>query len=181
MRLLIVGGGEPGARARPGFRRRRSAAPTVRRPGGNPGTATVATNLDIAADDIDRIADAADAYAIDLVIVRPGAPRWHWDSLDRLRSEGRAVFGPGAGGARIEASKAFAKEIMHAAGVPTSQSEAFTDVTAALQYIDTVPEPLDGEGVEGSPAGKGANCLRCTRAEGSGGRISSDAGRTHLR
>jgi phosphoribosylamine--glycine ligase len=125
---------------------------------GNPGTATVATNLDISADDVDRIADAADAYAIDLVVVGPELPL-ALGLADRLRSEGRTVFGPGASGARIEASKAFAKDVMHAAGVPTSQSRAFTDAAAALQYVDTVPEPLVVK-ASGLAAGKGA--IVCT-------------------
>jgi phosphoribosylamine---glycine ligase len=121
---------------------------------GNPGTATVATNLDISADDIDRLVDAADAYAIDLIVVGPEVPL-ALGLADRLRSEGRAVFGPDANGARIEASKAFAKDVMEAAGVPTARSEAFTDATAALRYIDAVPEPLVVK-ASGLAAGKGA-------------------------
>jgi phosphoribosylamine--glycine ligase len=121
---------------------------------GNPGTAPFATNLDIAADDIDRIADAADAYAIDLVIVGPELPL-ALGLADRLRSEGRAVFGPGASGAQIEASKAFAKDVMTAARVPTAASETFTDLDRALQYIDQHAEPLVVK-ASGLAAGKGA-------------------------
>jgi phosphoribosylamine--glycine ligase len=129
---------------------------------GNPGTATVATNLTIQPDDIDRIADAADAYAIDLVVVGPELPL-ALGLADRLRAEGRVVFGPGAGGAQIEASKSFAKEIMRAAGVPTARSATFADVPAALAYIDGQPEPLVVK-ASGLAAGKGAVvCL--TRAE----------------
>ena len=129
---------------------------------GNPGTATVATNLDISADDIDALVNAADQYAIDLVIVGPEVPL-ALGLADRLRDDGRAVFGPGASGARIEASKAFSKEVMHAAGVPTSRSEAFTDVAAALRHIDTHPEPLVVK-ASGLAAGKGA-IVCSTRAE----------------
>jgi phosphoribosylamine--glycine ligase len=130
---------------------------------GNPGTATIATNLPIQPDDIDRIADAADAYAIDLVVVGPELPL-ALGLADRLRAEGRAVFGPGAGGAQIEASKAFAKEIMHAAGVPTARSAAFTDLAAAIAYIDLHPEPLVVK-ASGLAAGKGAVVCR-TRVDG---------------
>jgi phosphoribosylamine--glycine ligase len=121
---------------------------------GNPGTATVATNLDISADDLDALVDAADAYAIDLVIVGPEVPL-ALGLADRLRSERRAVFGPDASGARIEASKAFAKDVMHAAGVPTAYSAVFTSLDAALLYVDSHPEPIVVK-ASGLAAGKGA-------------------------
>ena len=121
---------------------------------GNPGTATVATNLNISADHVDALVDAADANAIDLVIVGPEVPL-ALGLADRLRAEGRAVFGPGASGARIEASKAFAKEVMLAAGVPTAHSAAFTDVAKAVAYIDGHAEPLVVK-ASGLAAGKGA-------------------------
>ena len=60
---------------------------------GNPGTASFATNIPIAADDIDRLADATDAHAIDLVVVGPEIPL-ALGLADRLRAEGRVVFGP---------------------------------------------------------------------------------------
>jgi phosphoribosylamine--glycine ligase len=161
VRLLIVGGG--------GREHALALAVTAGDPShhvyiapGNPGTATIATNLPIQPDEIDRIADAADAYAIDLVVVGPELPL-ALGLADRLRAEGRTVFGPGAGGARIEASKAFAKEIMQAAGVPTARSATFSEVAAAIVYIDTHPEPLVVK-ASGLAAGKGA--VVCdTRAE----------------
>jgi phosphoribosylamine---glycine ligase len=121
---------------------------------GNPGTAQVAANLAISADDIDGIVAAAAIHSIDLVIVGPEMPL-ALGLADRLRAEGRAVFGPGAEGARIEASKAFAKDVMRAAGVPTAQSAAFTDAAAALAYIESLPEPLVVK-ASGLAAGKGA-------------------------
>ena len=153
MRLLIVGGGGREHALALAFaaddpQHQIYAAP------GNPGTAGLATNLDIAVHDIDRLADAADAYAIDLVIVGPELPL-ALGLADRLRAEGRSVFGPGANGAQIEASKAFSKEVMRAAGVPTAASEVFSDVVAALHYIDAMPEPLVVK-ASGLAAGKGA-------------------------
>lgn len=121
---------------------------------GNPGTAHLATNLPIAADDIDRIADAVDAHAIDLVVVGPEVPL-ALGLADRLRAEGRAVFGPGAAGAQIEASKAFAKEVMASAGVPTASSATFDDLQAALDHVAGHPEPLVVK-ASGLAAGKGA-------------------------
>lgn len=121
---------------------------------GNPGTASLGTNLPISATDIDRIADAADAYGIDLTIVGPEIPL-AMGLADRLRAEGRAVFGPSMAAAQIEASKAFSKEVMVAAGVPTAASRSFTDLAAALAYVDTHPEPLVVK-ASGLAAGKGA-------------------------
>jgi phosphoribosylamine---glycine ligase len=129
---------------------------------GNPGTDSLATNLPIAADDIDRIADAADAYAIDLVIVGPEVPL-ALGIADRLRAEGRMVFGPVAAAAQIEASKAFSKEVMAAAGIPTAASATFRDLAAALAYVDRHAEPLVVK-ASGLAAGKGA-VVCATRAE----------------
>ena len=153
MRLLIIGGG--------GREHALALALAADDPShhiyvapGNPGTAAVATNLPIPPDDLDRIADAVDAHAIDLTLVGPELPL-ALGLADRLRAEGRTVFGPGANGARIEASKAFAKEVMHAAGVPTARSRTFNDAGAALAYIDSHAEPLVVK-ASGLAAGKGA-------------------------
>ena len=153
MRLLIVGGGGREHALARAFAADDASHHLYVAPG-NPGTAPFTTNLPIAADDIDRIADAADSYAIDLVIVGPELPL-ALGLADRLRAEGRAVFGPGAGGARIEASKAFAKDVMAAAGVPTATSMTFTDLALALAYVDAHAEPLVVK-ASGLAAGKGA-------------------------
>jgi phosphoribosylamine--glycine ligase len=121
---------------------------------GNPGTAEIADNLPIAADDIDRIADAADMHGIDLTIVGPEIPLAQ-GLADRLRAEGRAVFGPSAAAAQIEASKSFAKQVMAAAGVRTAASRSFTELQSALQFVERHPEPLVVK-ASGLAAGKGA-------------------------
>jgi phosphoribosylamine--glycine ligase len=129
---------------------------------GNPGIATLAQLHPVAADDIDRLADLADAFAIDLVVVGPEIPL-ALGLADRLRSEGRTVFGPVAAAAQIESSKAFAKDVMQAAGVPTAASETFNDLDAALAYVASHPEPLVVK-ASGLAAGKGA-VVCATRAE----------------
>jgi phosphoribosylamine--glycine ligase len=121
---------------------------------GNPGTAELGTNLPIAADDLDRLADAADMHGIDLTVVGPEAPLAR-GLADRLRAEGRAVFGPSAAAAQIEASKAFAKEVMGAAGVRTPASRSFVDLRAALAFLDRQAEPLVVK-ASGLAGGKGA-------------------------
>jgi phosphoribosylamine--glycine ligase len=121
---------------------------------GNPGTADVADNLPIATDDLDRLADAADMYAIDLTVIGPEVPLAR-GLADRLRAEGRAVVGPSAAAAQLEASKAFAKQVMATAGVRTAASETFTDLKHALAYVDRHSEPLVVK-ASGLAAGKGA-------------------------
>src|SRR6185503_9837714 len=122
----------------------------------------IAENLSIAADDLDRMADAADMHGIDLTIVGPEVPLAR-GLADRLRAEGRAVFGPGAAAAQLEASKAFAKQVMAAAGVRTAASRSFTDLSAALPYVDRHAEPLVVK-ASGLAAGKGA-IVCATRVE----------------
>ncbi len=131
---------------------------------GNPGTAQLGDNLPIPADDLDRVADAADMHGIDLTIVGPEVPLAR-GLADRLRAEGRLVFGPSAAAAQLESSKAFAKEVMRAAGVPTAASRTFTELAAALAYIDRHPAPLVVK-ASGLAAGKGA-VVCATRAEAS--------------
>lgn len=129
---------------------------------GNPGTAEVATNLPIAADNPDQLIAAAREHRIDLVVVGPEGPLAS-GLVDRLIAQHIPAFGPTAAAARIEASKAFAKEVMARANVPTAESRTFTDLTGALDYIAGHPEPLVVK-ASGLAAGKGA--VVCpTRAE----------------
>ncbi|MBA3496864.1 MAG: phosphoribosylamine--glycine ligase [Gemmatimonadales bacterium] len=161
MRLLVVGGGGREHALCWALRKENPEADIYCAPG-NPGTADLAANLPIAADDIDRIADAADMHGIDLTVVGPEMPLARGLG-DRLRAEGRAVFGPSAAAAQIEASKAFSKDVMVAAGIPTAASRTFQELAPALAYVDRHPEPLVVK-ASGLAAGKGAVvCL--TRAE----------------
>jgi phosphoribosylamine--glycine ligase len=161
VRILVVGGGGREHALCWALRRENPEADLHCAPG-NPGTAALAQNLPIPADDIDRIADAADMLGIDLTIVGPELPL-ALGLADRLRAEGRAVLGPGAAAAQIEASKAFAKDVMAAAGVPTAASRTFTDLAVALAWVDRQPEPLVVK-ASGLAAGKGA-VVCATRAE----------------
>lgn len=153
MRLLVVGSGGREHALCWALRRENPDADLYCAPG-NPGTAELAANLPIPADDLDRIADAADMHGIDLTVVGPEVPLAR-GLADRLRAEGRAVFGPGAAAAQVEASKAFAKEVMAAAGIPTASSRTFTDLGQALSYVAGHPEPLVVK-ASGLAAGKGA-------------------------
>jgi phosphoribosylamine---glycine ligase len=181
VRLLVVGGGGREHALCWALARENPDATLYCAPG-NPGTAELATNLPIAADDLDRLADAADMHGIDLTIVGPEVPLAR-GLADRLRAEGRAVFGPSAAAAQLEASKAFSKEVMRAADIPTAASETFTDLKAALAYVDRQAEPLVVK-ASGLAAGKGAVVCQ-TRREAAqavramlGDRALGDAGAT---
>ncbi|MBA2291957.1 MAG: phosphoribosylamine--glycine ligase [Gemmatimonadales bacterium] len=161
MKLLIVGGG--------GREHALALALATDDPGheifvapGNPGTAPFCANLSIAADDIERLVRAASAHSIELVVVGPEVPL-ALGLADALRGAGHLVFGPGAAAARIESSKAFSKDVMASAGVPTAASEVFTALQPALAHVDVHPEPLVVK-ASGLAAGKGA-VVCITRAE----------------
>lgn len=89
----------------------------------------------------------------DLFVIGPEVPLV--DGLaDRLRAAGNLVFGPGADGARLEGSKAWMKELLVAAGVPTAQHESFTEIDAALAFLDRMTPPFVIK-TDGLAAGKG--------------------------
>ena len=73
---------------------------------------------------------------------------------DELRAAGKLVFGPGADGARLEGSKAWMKEVLREASVPTAAYGAFTDVEPALAFLRTLPGPWVVK-TDGLAAGKG--------------------------
>lgn len=89
----------------------------------------------------------------DLFVIGPEVPLV--DGLaDRLRAEGRSVFGPGADGARLEGSKAWMKELLATAGVPTAAYGAFYDAGPAIDYLRSLPAPYVVK-TDGLAAGKG--------------------------
>jgi phosphoribosylamine--glycine ligase len=90
---------------------------------GNPGIAALASCHPARAEDPAAIVPLADELDVDLVVVGPEAPLVV-GLADGLRRRGIAVFGPSAAAARIEGSKAFAKDVMEAAGVPTAKTLA---------------------------------------------------------
>jgi phosphoribosylamine---glycine ligase len=102
---------------------------------------------------ITSVVGPAEALSADLFVIGPEAPLV--DGLaDRLRARGRLVFGPGADGARLEGSKAFMKELLAEAGVPTARFGAFDDPAAAKAFLRTLPGPWVVK-TDGLAAGKG--------------------------
>jgi phosphoribosylamine--glycine ligase len=120
---------------------------------GNPGIARVATLVPIRADDVDGLTAFARKERLDLVVVGPEAPLVA-GLVDRLAAAGVLAFGPTAAAAEIEGSKAFAKEVMVSAGIPTAEFATFTEPEPALVWA----RQREGQVVvkaDGLAAGKG--------------------------
>ncbi len=96
--------------------------------------------------------DPVDVEA-DLVVIGPEVPLVA-GLADRLRARGRLVLGPGADGARLEGSKAWMKDLLHAAEVPTARSGAFSEPRAAIEFMRSLPPPYVVK-TDGLAAGKG--------------------------
>ena len=112
-----------------------------------PGNAMIAGSVPTPVEEL--VADGS----VDLVVIGPEQPLV--DGLaDRLRATGVAVFGPGADGAQMEGSKAWMKDLVAAAALPTAGYGTFTEVEPALAYLRTLPGPYVVK-TDGLAAGKG--------------------------
>lgn len=129
---------------------------------GNAGTALIAQNVPIGAEDIDGIVKWARENNPQLVVVGPEAPLVA-GLVDALLAIGIPAFGPVAAGARLEGSKSFAKEVMSAAGVPTARAELFSDAAAAKAALPGFGLPVVVK-ADGLAAGKGV-VVAATAAE----------------
>lgn len=122
---------------------------------GNGGTAMLpgARNVAMAMTEVEGIARCALVNNMAFVLVGPEQPLA--DGLaDALTSQGIKVFGPTQEGAQIEASKAWAKELMAAANVPTAASAVFTNADSAIAYVEKTGVPIVIK-ADGLAAGKG--------------------------
>jgi phosphoribosylamine---glycine ligase len=152
MRILVVGGGGREHALVWGLARCAQVEELHAAPG-NAGISELATCHAAAADDVSGQVALADHIGADLIVIGPEAPLAA-GLADELRARGRLVFGPGAEGARLEASKAFAKELMVRHAIPTGRAATFSEVGPAVDWMDE----LDGAAVvkaDGLAAGKG--------------------------
>ncbi|MEH3053034.1 MAG: phosphoribosylamine--glycine ligase [Patulibacter minatonensis] len=117
---------------------------------GNPGIHELARQV-AGGQGVDEVVAAAQAEAVDLVVVGPEAPLVA-GLVDALTAVGIPAFGPTAAAARLEGSKTYAKEIMLAAGVPTGGHAVVTTVDEGLATITAYPAVVKFDGLA---AGKG--------------------------
>ncbi len=120
---------------------------------GNPGTAEIATNLAIDPTSPTEVVELATQMGAELVVVGPEAPLVA-GVADAVREAGIPVFGPGAEAARLEGSKAFAKEVMAAADVPTAEAVVCTTEAELDAALDRFGPPYVVK-EDGLAAGKG--------------------------
>lgn len=152
MRVLIVGGGGREHALAWRFKQDNPALSLYAAPG-NPGIAQLATCLPYSVTDFDALITFARRENIALTVVGPEAPLAA-GIVDRFRAEGLAIFGPTRHAAQIETSKAFAKQLMHDAGVPTARALTFTEAERARGAVRELGAPVVIK-ASGLAAGKG--------------------------
>jgi phosphoribosylamine---glycine ligase len=108
---------------------------------GNAGTAEIAENVAIAANDSDALVRFSKKNRIDLAVVGPDDPLAA-GIVDFFNAEKLRAFGPSKSAARIEASKIFAKELMRAQKIPTAEAGTFSESNEALDYCARVKFPI---------------------------------------
>ena len=161
MKLLVVGGG---GREHAIIRslKKNPDVETIYALPGNGGMADDAVCTGISATDLDAIMAFAKENAVDYAVVAPDDPLV-LGCVDRLNEVGIPCFGPKRNAAIIEGSKALSKTLMKKYGIPTASYEIFTELDAALTYLDTAPIPTVVK-ADGLALGKGV-IIAATREE----------------
>jgi phosphoribosylamine--glycine ligase len=108
---------------------------------GNGGTRELGENVPIAATMVEKLADFAQLKSIDLTVVGPEDPL-ALGIVDVFQKRGLRIFGPTQAAAQIESSKAFSKQLMQEAGIPTAEFGVFTDYKKALKYMREKGAPI---------------------------------------
>jgi len=139
MKILVVGGGGREHAIIKKLKENKTVTEIFATPG-NGGIAKDATCVDIGAKDIEKIVAFAVENTIDYAVVAPDDPLV-LGCVDALEEKGIPCFGPRANAAIIEGSKVFSKNLMKKYNIPTAAYEVFTDMDAAITYLETAPIP----------------------------------------
>ncbi len=139
MKILVVGGGGREHAIIKKLKESSQITEIYATPG-NGGIAKDATCVDIGAKEIEKIVAFAVETGIDYAVVAPDDPLV-LGCVDALEEKGIPCFGPRANAAIIEGSKVFSKDLMKKYGIPTAAYEVFTDMDAAISYLQTAPIP----------------------------------------
>ncbi|MGC9667084.1 phosphoribosylamine--glycine ligase [Planosporangium sp. 12N6] len=152
MRVLLVGSGGREHALAAALAADPSVTSLICAPG-NPGMAAFVQVVPVDVTDVDAVAGLAVEERADLVVIGPEQPLVA-GVADAVRAKGIACFGPSREAARLEGSKAFAKEIMDAAGVPTARSRVCVDAAQVAAALDEFGAPYVVKD-DGLAAGKG--------------------------
>ena len=139
MKIMVVGGGGREHAIIKSLKKSPKVSKIYALPG-NGGIAADAECVDIGAKDIDKIVEFAVANGIEFAVVAPDDPLV-LGAVDALNAKGIPCFGPKANAAIIEGSKVFSKNLMKKYNIPTAEYEVFSDMDAALKYLETAPIP----------------------------------------
>ena len=161
MKILVVGGGGREHAIIKALKKNKTITEIFAAPG-NGGMEKDATCVNIGAKDIPAIVDFAVKNSIDYAVVAPDDPLV-LGAVDALEEKGIPCFGPRKNAAIIEGSKAFSKDLMKKYGIPTAAYEIFTELDAALSYVETCPIPTVIK-ADGLALGKGV-IIAATREE----------------
>ncbi len=152
MRVLVIGGGGREHALVKKLKESPQVTALFALPG-NGGMEGDATCVPIGAGELEKVADFAVEQGIDFAVVGPDEPLVR-GCVDLLEARGVPAFGPNRAAAALEGSKVFAKDLMHRYGIPTAAYEGFTDMDAALAYLETAPLPAVVK-ADGLALGKG--------------------------
>ena len=133
---------------------------------GNGGTAALGTNVDLTIEPVNtKHVDALDYFCrhndIGLVVIGPEDPLCQ-GLADRLAAPGRLIFGPVKDAARLEGDKAYAKQLMKAASIPTADAQIFNDFERARSYVEARETPVV---VKAAGLAKGKGAIVCSTNE----------------
>jgi len=120
---------------------------------GNPGMDKIGPCFDVDPTDLDKMQELVLQVSPDLIVIGPEAPLAA-GLADALRARGFDVFGPSQKAAQLESSKGFSKDIMKRLDIPTAAFGRFTDLTQALDFLETMDAPYVIK-AGGLAAGKG--------------------------